>query len=555
MGLYDDRMADLSESRHSSRTAGRRSEHPYPSKSSEARKRDPMEVQSLLFSRDAGWTVDKAKQWAKEHKYRYGKVDVTEQYIRIRQFSPKGLKVKRTITLGRGIRAVVAREENMAGTVKARRRSPRKKKASAPRKRSTRRKTKTRATTTRRRKRSTVMAAAPKRRRRRPAAKKRTTRRRTARASEAWYGNTAGHRKAAKKGVRRKKRKTSTRRRRRTSEPTVVAAPRRRRRSTTRRAAPRRRTRAYAAAPRRRSAGMGMGEFGAAVVSAGFGYIIADGLDRFLATYNPAETDPTKKPKDKFTSDGAGTLANTLNVASTPGLMRIGAGVGLAAVPAVASYYVDGKFIKSSLQGLAIGSGVNLFKTLWNNVLMPMLKPKDTSAAALQKSYIARLYPAEVAASINREQKQTAGALSDSPDKTGVGQPPDVGPFALSRSEYPNAAEALRAAATAAGTGGTPGDDHPTVQNVQGTSRDGDYPTATQAMIDKTGIVGAPAAAGNPGQPGVSYEPGPPPLPGPGPQAEPGEDPACGCMNDQFLGIGIGDKPPTEEPLYVTTAQ
>ena len=74
-------------------------------------------------------------------------------------------------------------------------------------------------------------------------------------------------------------------------------------------------------------------------------------------------------------------------------------------------------------------------------------------------------------------------------------------------------------------------------------------------MTDKTGIVGAPAAAGNPGQPGVAYEPGPPPLPGPGPQAEPGEDPACGCMNDQFLGIGIGDKPPTEEPLYVTTAQ
>ena len=296
---------------------------------------------------------------------------------------------------------------------------------------------------------------------------------------------------------------------------------------------------------------MGVAEFGAAVVSAGFGYVIADGLDRFLATYNPASTE--EKPKDKFTSDGAGTLANTLNVASPPGFMRIGAGVGLAAVPAVASMYVDGKFLKSSLQGLAIGSGVNLFKTLWNNVLMPMLKPKDTSAAALQKSYIARLYPAEVAASINREQKQTsvssaggAGALSDAPD---------VGPFALSRSEYPNAAEALRAAATAAGTGGTPGDDYPTVQNVEGTSRAGDFPTATQAMTAETGRIGAPAAAGNPGQPGVSqeaYEPGPPPLPGPGPQAEPGEDPACGCINDQFLGIG---EKPAEEPLYSTTPQ
>lgn len=552
MGLYDDRMADLSESRRSSRAAGRPGEHPYP-KSSGARKRDPMEVQSLLFSRDAGWTTAKAKAWAKEHGYKYGKVDVTEQYIHMRQFSPKGLKVKRTITLGRGIRAVVAREENMAGKKKARRRSPRKK--AAPRKRSVRRKTKARATATRRRKRSTVMAAAPKRRRRRkPAAKKRTTRRRstaraTGAANEAWYGNTAGHRKAAKKGVRRRKARRAApkrRRRRKASEPAVVAAPRRRRRSTTRRASPRRRT--YAAAPRRRNVGMGVAEFGAAVVSAGFGYVIADGLDRFLATYNPASTE--EKPKDKFTSDGAGTLANTLNVASPPGIIRIGAGVGLAAVPAVASMYVDGKFLKSSLQGLAIGSGVNLFKTLWNNVLMPMLKPKDTSAASLQKSYIARLYPAETAASINRAQKQTAvssagaaGALSDAPD---------VGPFALSRSEYPNAAEALRAAATAAGTGGTPGDDYPTVQNVEGTSRAGDFPTATQAMTDETGRVGAPAAAGNPAQPGVSYEPGPPPLPGPGPQAAPGEDPACACMNDQFLGIG--DKP-TEEPLYSTTAQ
>ena len=575
MGLYDDRMADLSESRHSSRTAGRRSsahpgEHPYPSKSSEARKRDPMEVQSLLFSRDAGWTVDKAKQWAKEHGYKYGKVDVTEQYIRIRQFSPKGLKVKRTITLGRGIRAVVAREETMAGTqVAARRRPRKKKKASAPRKRSTRRKTKARATTTRRRKRSTMMAAAPRRRRKKaPTRRKSPTRRRTARASgasEAWHGDTAGHRRAAKKGLTpaghrrkpRRRKKTTRRRRARTSEPSVMAAPRRRKRSTTRRAAPRRRTRAYAAAPRRRSTGMGMAEFGMAVVSAGFGYIAADGLDRFLATYNPASTEA--KPKDKFTSEGAGTLANTLNVASPPGFMRIGAGVGLAAVPAVASYYVDGKFIKSSLQGLALGSGVNLFKTLWNNVLMPMLKPKDTSAASLQKSYIARLYPAEIAASINREQKQTAvssagaaGALSDAPDKAGVGQPPDVGPFALSRSEYPNAAEALRAAATAAGTAGTPGDDYPTVQNVEGTSRAGDYPTATQAMTAETGRVGAPAAAGNPGQPGVSYEPGPPPLPGPGPQAEPGEDPACGCMNDQYLGLG--DKP-TDELLYSIATQ
>ena len=308
---------------------------------------------------------------------------------------------------------------------------------------------------------------------------------------------------------------------------------------------------------------MGVAEFGVAVLTAGFGYVIADGLDRFLATYNPAETDPEKRPKDKFTSDGAGTLANTLNVASTPGLVRVGAGVGLTAVPAVASMYVDGKFIKSALQGAAIGSGVNLFKTLWNNVLMPMLKPKDTSAAALQKSYIARLYPAEVAASINREAKQTAvssaggaGALSGAPQQAGVAAPPDVGPFALQDSPgYPDAAEALR---KQAGMEGTPGNDYPTVQNIMGTGGEGDFPTATQAMTAETGRIGAPAAAGNPGQPGVSQEPpkpwapGPPPLPGPGPQAAPGEDPACACMGDgdQFLGF-MGDEPAEETTLLL----
>ena len=38
-----------------------------------------MEVQSLLFSRAEGWTTSKAKQWAKSHGYKHGKVDVTDQ--------------------------------------------------------------------------------------------------------------------------------------------------------------------------------------------------------------------------------------------------------------------------------------------------------------------------------------------------------------------------------------------------------------------------------------------------------------------------------------------
>src|SRR5271157_6543392 len=118
MGLYDDRLADLSESR---RVASRGPFAPArpvvrgvvqpPARESS---KPSMDVQSLLFDRSAGWTQAKAKAWAKSHGYRHGKVHVTDQYVRIRQFDPKGLKVKRTITFGSGIRAVVAREEDMA---------------------------------------------------------------------------------------------------------------------------------------------------------------------------------------------------------------------------------------------------------------------------------------------------------------------------------------------------------------------------------------------------------------------------------------------------------
>jgi len=64
------------------------------------------EVQSLLFARPQ-WTASKAKAWARSHDYRYGDVDVTDDYVHLRQFDPApGLK-KRTITFGDGIKAVI----------------------------------------------------------------------------------------------------------------------------------------------------------------------------------------------------------------------------------------------------------------------------------------------------------------------------------------------------------------------------------------------------------------------------------------------------------------
>jgi hypothetical protein len=525
-----------------------------------------MEVQSLLFDRGSGWNESKSKAWAKAHGYKYGKVDVTDQYVRIRQSDPKGSQVKRTVPFGRGIRAVVAREESMrTTTVKASRRRRSKKKAPVARKRPRRRRANKAAVKARRPRRRRVRAAVRQARRSAPMVmeasrkkKRRPSRRR--RVVHAWKGNSAGHATAAKKGWRRKKarRKTSGRRRksRRVTEATYVAAPRRRR------ASKRRRVHAVAEAPRRTKrrhhrrhygmrasrgsrGGMGAAELAVAIVSGGLGFVLADGLDRLIATYDPAATD---KPKDKFTSDGAGTLANTLNVAAMPNWKRLLAGASITAAPAIGSMYIRNPMVKASVEGMAVGAGVSLFKTLWQNVLMPLLVGKDTSAPALQKSYIARLYPAEVAAHINlAAQKGADGKLPPGPySSTGVlsGQQAqqqtagvgasDVGPFALSGdSPYPDAAQSLRQQAGVH-------DQFPTLQNRWGTGGPGsDYPTAAQAMG-----TGAPAGHGNPGQPGVSdsYQPGPPPGPGPGPQAAPNSDPSCGCIGDSnpFLGF-IGD--------------
>lgn len=290
--------------------------------------------------------------------------------------------------------------------------------------------------------------------------------------------------------------------------------------------------------------GMSGTQFAIALGSAGVGYIAADALDRFLATYDPAGTGD--KPKDKFTSDGAGTLANTLNLASTPNLYRIGAGVGMTALPAVASMFVSNPLVRSSLEGFAIGSGVKLLALFWNNVVMGhLLKPKDTSPAALQKSIIARLYPAEIAASINQSQTppNLNGAAAVANGSLSGGQGVDVGPFALQgSSEYPDAAQVLRQQAGVHG-------EFPTLQNVWGT---GAYPTATQAMhplYSRHGVGADPAAPAAAGPVAVpvptqaivpapqAYQPGPPTHPGPGPQVKPHAD--CGCIGEsnQFLGF------------------
>jgi len=277
---------------------------------------------------------------------------------------------------------------------------------------------------------------------------------------------------------------------------------------------------------------MGAIDLGIAVLAGGTGFVIADGLDRFLATYDPSATGD--RPKDKFVSDGAGTLANALNIARMPGWARAGASVGLVAVPAVGAAYIRNRTAKTVLEGFALGAGINAFKLLVSNVLMPMLVGKDTTAPALQKSFIARLYPSEVAAKINMDaQKGADGKTLPGPyASAGVlsGQP-DVGPFALAGdSPYPDASAALRART--------------------GVSGDSPYPSAADALRRGAG-VGGDSPYANVDQAlrraaGVGYEPGPPPGQGPGPRANPGEDSAsCGCIGDKYA-VFLGDPPPTE---------
>ena len=65
------------------------------------------EVQSILVPRSK-FSVEEAKHWASHHGFKASKVDVTDQYIRLRQRDPKGLGRMRTIRFGTGgVKAVV----------------------------------------------------------------------------------------------------------------------------------------------------------------------------------------------------------------------------------------------------------------------------------------------------------------------------------------------------------------------------------------------------------------------------------------------------------------
>lgn len=66
-----------------------------------------MVVQSVLFSKDK-FSVESAKAWAEKHGFVAHKVDVTDQFIRLRQKQPSRFKDFRTVIFTEGVKAVVA---------------------------------------------------------------------------------------------------------------------------------------------------------------------------------------------------------------------------------------------------------------------------------------------------------------------------------------------------------------------------------------------------------------------------------------------------------------
>ena len=231
------------------------------------------------------------------------------------------------------------------------------------------------------------------------------------------------------------------------------------------------------------------GELALAFISGGIGFAIADFLDRYLATYDPSayQTAGSTLPTGIFTG-GNGTQANTLNIASSPSMIRIGAGVGVTGLLFFGAHMAKGRFAKSALQGAALGAGIKLFSMLWNayvigNLLKPAagVNPTTTSVLGL------RLYPAEFTAQANLAASPVGGQAG-APFNPGLAKP-------------------------------------------------GSRPQQRPGLADVGPFAGQPAANQPQQQPQAAPQPQPAPAAAPAARAQ---QPACGCLGDelpQFLGL------------------
>jgi hypothetical protein len=79
-------------------------------------KQEPTTVQTLIFSKDVFQSAEEAIAWAREHDFKFDKVDETETSYRLRQREPGEFQDEsfRTIDLTEGVQAVIGRLKEMA---------------------------------------------------------------------------------------------------------------------------------------------------------------------------------------------------------------------------------------------------------------------------------------------------------------------------------------------------------------------------------------------------------------------------------------------------------
>lgn len=81
------------------------------------KKKNPMKVQSLIFSKDKFKSADEAKKWATAHGFTASKVDETGNSFRLRQKEPGQFKKMRTIEMTDGVKAVVGKSQPSSSQV------------------------------------------------------------------------------------------------------------------------------------------------------------------------------------------------------------------------------------------------------------------------------------------------------------------------------------------------------------------------------------------------------------------------------------------------------
>lgn len=124
------------------------------------------------------------------------------------------------------------------------------------------------------------------------------------------------------------------------------------------------------------------------VVFGGAGFVAADLLDRFLATYDPSSKTP---PDDKFTGDGEkSTVANALNVANIPSWLRMGVGLTSCVVLWIVFLVTS----NTAAYGMLVGTWIRLFSMVCTHAvtcrfLSPDLRrrlfPSETTAREAQR--------------------------------------------------------------------------------------------------------------------------------------------------------------------------